>query len=114
MNVLNVNSEDDLETTYVDEHLMSFVGLADESDVSSDDAEEMEPATRLKVVKTAEEVMSDMAGISYTSCLLTLAKLKMATTCSVKGCQQLFDIQHSHVGTAVYLTWVNGYSFPDH
>ena len=59
------------------------------------------------VVSSASSILEDTTFLGYTSCLLSLAKLRVEPSCSKRECGAAYSLTVKHVGTAVVLTWVS-------
>lgn len=62
--------------------------------------------TRIHQEDNRNQLLDDDVCLTYSKCLLILAKARIPPVCQIKGCKQEIDITQKFVGSAVYLTWV--------
>lgn len=92
---------DDLDITYLDEEIVAF----DPPDTR--DFEDIPSGDGIKVLTSADVAVNDLAAIAYESCLRELANVRVGSHCPIKKCGKPYTLGVSHVGTAMYMTWVS-------
>lgn len=97
---------EDLEVSYADDMVHSFIGDGgDDDDTSGSDEEEM-PPPKTSGTFSAEDILTDKCCVAYESALLRLASLNMPALCRVKGCRNPYTVTTKRIGTSIHLIWV--------